>query len=165
MYINTLVLLDISCCLLYCSIAKTKIWYSWGAIEVMQWRHKTLAYLATVARSPCWVAKTIHVERDLYEFESGSSAISTIYSSYFYQLEEATKQQYIEKLDKPLSTSNTVGILFKLNYGATVEKQRREKWSVLITANVQLNGYICHVYILLDYLKVNGTVQSAEERY
>ena len=76
-------------------------------IEVMQWRHKTFAYLATVARWPCWVAKTIHVEWHLYEFESGSSAMSTIYSSYFYQLEKATKQRYIEKLDKPISTSNT----------------------------------------------------------
>ena len=28
----------------------------------------------------------------MYEFESGSSAMSKIYSSYFYQLEEATKQ-------------------------------------------------------------------------
>ena len=137
-------------------------------IEVMQWRHKTFAYLATVARSPCWVAKTIHVEWHLYEFESGSSAMSTIYSSYFYQLEEATKQRYIEKLDKPISTSNTSEcgdrILLKLNYGATVEKQRREKWSVVITVNVQLNGFICHVYILLDYL-VNGTVWNAKERY
>ena len=88
-------------------------WWNWGykkwplrlttnerGIEVMRWHHETPDHLATVARTTYWVVCVL-VKFELRRGSSlGYSAMSKIYSSYFYQLEEVTKQRYIETLDK-----------------------------------------------------------------